>query len=281
LSVFNTAGVGDDGTGTINDDGTGTIFTATGAIDNDAIKNDDRPPARNIVQNVFTPKPIEYPPLLMGRYEFNAVVLNFNGSHGGINQFRLPHVDTTGSRQSLSYSNTTPYASYDRVSDAVENAQRTTRTDGALTPSNDIGLRNPLLPPDAKVGADGKAAYLLPSGTFVGGKGDIKLTAFTKDGKPLPDWIKFSPVDGKFDIAMPNGIRDSIELEIIATDANGDQARTKINIKPAPIARVESLDEKRPEKIEAKADDKKVNSSFGSKDSFTNQIKEALTRNWK
>jgi hypothetical protein len=92
-------------------------------------------------------------------------------------------------------------------------------------------------------------------------------------------------VDGKLDIAMPNGMKDSIEIEIVATDANGDQARTKLNIKPTPIAIVESVNEKKPEKIEDKKDDKKddkkANTSFGSKDSFTNQIKEALTRNWK
>jgi hypothetical protein len=319
LSAFNTSRTGATGTGTIKDDGTGSLYSRFNTTGNPesprtnglpaSLNNDRRSPnlggtlpppapqpapqpapeptfaARVIAPPPFVPMPIERSPVLMGRYEFNTVVLDFNGSHGGINQFGLPYVDTTSSRGSLSYSNATPYAAYDRVGDAVETAQRTTRTELLLTPTEEIGLRNPLVPPDAKVGADGKAVYVLPSGTFVGGKGDIKLTAFTKDGKPLPDWIKFSPVDGKLDIAMPNGMKDSIEIEIVATDANGDQARTKLNIKPTPIAIVESVNEKRSEKIEDKKDDKKdekkASPSFGSKDSFTNQIKEALTRNWK
>jgi hypothetical protein len=315
LSVFNTSRAGASGTCTIKDDGTGSLFSGvntTGIPESPrtnglpARLNNDRtptnlgsslpptappsppviPPAvlsptRVIAPPPFVPMPIERSPALMGRYDFNTVVLDFNGSHGGINQFGLPHVDSTSSRGSLSYSNATPYASYDRVGDEIENAQRTIRTDLLLTPTEDIGLRNPLLPPDAKLDADGKASYILPSGTFVGGKGDIKLTAFTKDGKPLPDWIKFNPVNGRFDIAMPKGINDSVEVQVVATDAKGDQAKTKINIKaPTPI-RVEKLDAKPIEKVDEKKDVSAGSSLFGGKDSFSSQIKEALTRSWK
>jgi hypothetical protein len=242
LTAFNTGGIGDQGTGTIKDDGTGSLFSAvntTGIAEAPrtnglpARLNDDNSPlVRNIGPNIFSPKPIERPPVQMGNYEFNSVVLDFNGVHGGINQFGLPHVDSTGSRGALSYSNATPYASYDRVTDEVNNAHRAIKLNLALSPEGDTGLRNPLLPPDVRLDSENRAIYTLPAGTFVGGKGAIKLAAFTKDGKPLPDWIKFNPVKGNFDIAMPKGRSEPIEIQVVATDAKGDQAKTKLTIKP-------------------------------------------------
>jgi hypothetical protein len=204
----------------------------------------------------FIAKSIERPPVQMGNYEFNSVVLDFNGVHGGINQFGLPHVDSTGSRGALSYSNATPYASYDRVTDEVNNAQRAIKLNLALSPEGDTGLRNPLLPPDVRLDSENRAIYTLPAGTFVGGKGAIKLAAFTKDGKPLPDWIKFNPVKGNFDIAMPKGRSEPIEIQVVATDAKGDQAKTKLTIKP-PVNKMDKT-------------------SFIGKPSLVSQIKSAV-----
>jgi hypothetical protein len=113
------------------------------------------------------------------------------------------------------------------------------------------------MPPDAKLDANGKATYILPPSTFVGGKGDIKLTAYTKDGKPLPDWIKFNPVNGKFEISMPQDAREPVEIQIIGTDSKGDQAKTKLNIKP-------------PVKAVPKA-------AFIGKESLSSQIRSAMT----
>jgi hypothetical protein len=223
----------------------------------EVIPKESIPTVRNVTTSTFTPKPIENPPIQMGRYEYNAVVLDFNGIHGGINQFGLPHTDSTAARGSVGYSNSTPYAYHDRVSDEIENAQRTIKMDLVLSKGNDSGLRNPLLPPEPKLDADGRASYTLPAGTFVGGKGDIKLAAFTKDGKPLPDWIKFNPVKGNFDIAMPKGMTDPIEIQVIATDAKGDQAKTKLNIKP-PIKKLDKA-------------------AFIGKSSLISQIKSAVT----
>jgi hypothetical protein len=274
LSAFNTSRAGALGTCTIKDDGTGSLFSGvntTGLPESPrsnglpARLNNDRspsnlgsslpppaptpdPPAelpptiltgtRIIPPPPFIAKPIERPPVQMGKYEFNSVVLDFNGVHGGINQFGLPHVDSTASRGALSYSNATPYAFYDRVTDEVDNAQRTIKLNLALSPEGDSKLRNPVLPPDVKLDSENRATYTLPAGTFVGGMGVIKLAAFTKDGKPLPEWIKFNPVKGNFDITMPKGRSEPIEIQVIATDAKGDQAKTKLTIKP-PINKLD------------------------------------------
>jgi hypothetical protein len=52
LTVTPTGGIAVVGTGTILDDGTGTIFTATGAVDNTAVKNDDRPATTVLINNL-------------------------------------------------------------------------------------------------------------------------------------------------------------------------------------------------------------------------------------
>jgi hypothetical protein len=197
-----------------------------------------------------------YQPIEMGKYEFHTVVLDFNGQSGGINQFSLPAVESTLSRGNLQYSNHTPYYSFDRVGDEVRNAQRSIDANLSTPSEADTGLRNPLLPPDVILDSAGKVSYTIPPATFVGGKGDIQLKVFTKDGKPVPAWIKFDPANGKLDVAMPDGVNEPVELQVVATDSKGDQAKTKLLIKPA---------EKPAQKSE-----------FKGKPSLSSQIKSAL-----
>jgi hypothetical protein len=214
------------------------------------------PPARMVGQTPFIPQMPLYQPIEMGRYEFHTVVLDFNGQSGGINQFSLPTVESTASRGNLQYSNHTPYYSFDRVGDEVRNAQRSIDANLSVPSETDTGLRNPLLPPDVILDSNGKVSYTIPPATFVGGKGDIQLKVFTKDGKPLPDWIKFDPAKGKLDIALPDGVKEPVELQVVATDSKGDQAKTKLVIKPS---------EKPAQKSE-----------FKGKPSLSSQIKSAL-----
>ena len=202
-------------------------------------------------------RPWEHKPIEMGKYEFNRVILDFNGIYGGINQFSLPHGETTNTRDALEHSNDTPYLAFDRVGDEVRNAQRSTDANLALTTVEDPVLMAVLSPPDIKLGSDKRASYTLPTGIFVGGKGDIQLIALTKDGKSLPRWMRFNPQTGEFDIAMPDDFNEPIEVQIIATDAKGDQAKTKLNIKP-------------PVKVVQKT-------AFVGKSSLTSQIKSAMT----
>ena len=214
------------------------------------------PPARNVGQTPFMPQLPLYQAIEMGKYEYHTVVLNFNGQSGGINQFSLPSAESTSTRGDLQYSNQTPYVYFDRVGDEVRNAQRSIDAKLSLPSEADTSLRNPLLPPDVILDSAGKVSYIIPPATFVGGKGDIQLKVFTKDGKPVPDWIKFDPAKGKLDVALPVGVKEIVELQVVATDSKGDQAKTKLKIKP-------------PEKPTQK-------SEFKGKPSLSSQIKSAL-----
>ena len=239
-------------------DGNGGFDTSTLTllIPSNDIPKQNIPLPRTIGQAPFIPQIPLYLPIEMGKYEFHTVVLDFNGQSGGINQFSLPTVESTVSRGNLQYSNHTPYYSFDRVGDEVRNAQRSIDAKLSLPSESDTGLRNPLLPPDVILDSNGKVSYTIPPATFVGGKGDIQLKVFTKDGKPVPDWIKFDPVKGKLDVTMPAGVKEPLELQVVATDSKGDQAKTKLLIK---------LSEKPTQKSE-----------FKGKPSLSSQIKSAL-----
>jgi VCBS repeat-containing protein len=86
------------------------------------------------------PRLIEQKPIELGHYEFNTVVLDFNGQFGGINQFSPPMVETTSTRGDLEYSNHTPYYSFDRVGDEVDNTKRSLDVMLAVTDDSDFGL---------------------------------------------------------------------------------------------------------------------------------------------
>jgi hypothetical protein len=202
-------------------------------------------------------KPYEHPPLKMGYYEFNTVVLDFNGAYGGINQFSLPHGETTLRRGALQYSNHTPYVEFDRVGDELQNAQRTIDTNAILSPPSNEMLPNSALPPDEQLDSSDTEISIPPPSALVGGKGDIKFTAYTKNGKPLPDWVKFNRVNGNFEIFSSDEAMEPVEIQVIGTDTKGNQAETKPNNKP-PVKPVPKT-------------------AFVGKESLTSQIKSALT----
>jgi hypothetical protein len=205
----------------------------------------------------YIQKPFEHPPLKMGYYEFNTVVLDFNGAYGGINQFSLPHGETTLRRGALQYSNHTPYIEFDRVGDELQNAQRTINTNAILSPPSNDMLPNPVLPADEQLdSSDTEISIPLPN-ALVGGKEDKKFTAYAKNGKPLPDWIKFNRVNGNFEIFSSDEAMEPEEIQVIGSDANGNLAETKPNNKP-----------------QVKAIPK---TAFVGKESLTSQIKSALT----
>jgi hypothetical protein len=288
LIVFNTGGGSDLGIGTIKDDGTGSLFSAvntTGIADRPrgiglpATLNDDRrsvnvgnslppvvpspapAPAIPLVRNIHTPQPIpkavEQRVMPLARYEFNEVVLDFNGEHGGIGQFSLPHGETTEARDSLDHSNHTPYTDFDRLGDEIEYAKRAIDANLSLAKISDPELMALLSPrPTEKAGDQEKTTIVIPKKIIEGVKGKSKLSALTIDGKPLPAWMKFDPNTASFEVAMPNNFNEPIEIQLIATDAAGDEAHAKLKIKPL-----------------VKAVDK---SAFVGKASLLSQIKSAV-----
>jgi hypothetical protein len=195
---------------------------------------DEKPPLprKDVFGHHYFQRRFEEKPIEMGRYEFNEIVLDFNGDQGGINQFRPPMADTTGTRDALDYSNVTPYNKFDRVADEIEIAKRSLDLGLAILKLPDYELRNILPLADVKVPANGNVEYRLPAATFKGGKGDLKLVAVLKDGSPLPGWLKFNPKTGLFEGVVPPDHVGPIDLKVIATDDVGGQADVKLTIKP-------------------------------------------------
>jgi hypothetical protein len=218
-------------------DGQGGTATANEIIE---VKLEDQKPPlprKDVFGSSYFQRRFEEKPIEMGRYEFNEIVLDFNGAHGGINQFRPPMSDTTGTRDALDYSNVTPYNKFDRVADEIEIAKRSLDLGLAILKLPDYELRNILPLADVKVPANGNVEYRLPAATFKGGKGDLKLVAVLKDGSPLPGWLKFNPKTGLFEGVVPPDHVGPIDLKVIATDDVGGQADVKLTIKPeAPKA---------------------------------------------
>jgi large repetitive protein len=213
-------------------DGQGGVDTSTLTITIKADENLPPLPRKDVFGHHYFQRRFEEKPIEMGRYEFNEIVLDFNGAHGGINQFRPPMTDTTGTRDALDYSNVTPYNKFDRVADEIEIAKRSLDLGLAILKLPDYELRNILPLADVKVPANGNVEYRLPAATFKGGKGDLKLVAVLKDGSPLPGWLKFNPKTGLFEGVVPPDHVGPIDLKVIATDDVGGQADVKLTIKP-------------------------------------------------
>ena len=199
LTATNTGGQPAVGTGTIKDDGTGTLFSAlnsTGlpdaigsAADLPTVLNDDRPAAQNSTliyaanhynagqaQGVYHyhrpwERRWEEKPIELGTYEFHKIVLDFNGVHGGINQFSVPHVESTMARGQLEHSNHTPYAYFDRVDDEVRNAQRSVDAKLAVMKLPVSGEPNLAASSDTAPNDD-KVAYREPAAKLAKGQVD-------------------------------------------------------------------------------------------------------------
>jgi len=59
----------------------------------------------------------------------------------------------------------------------------------------------------------------------------ITLRALQANEAPLPAWITFDPVTGKFSGMPPNGFDDELVIKVIARDADGREAVTTFRIK--------------------------------------------------
>jgi CshA-type fibril repeat protein len=201
-------------------------------------------------------KPYEHPLIEVDKFKFKPVILDFNGAYGGINQFSLPHGETTVHRDQIEHTEHTPYFGFDRFNADVLKAHSALEQQASFE-KNDSELSENIAPvPEVKVDSKGKANYQLPKEVFLGAKGKVKLVAFDKDGQPLPHWIKFNPETGEFEIAMPDDINEPVEVQVIATDIRGEKTQAKVLIKPLI--------------------DKSTKTAFIGKSSLTSQIKSAM-----
>ncbi len=58
----------------------------------------------------------------------------------------------------------------------------------------------------------------------------VFLEARLADGRPLPDWLQFNPVQGTFSGTPPAAFAGELEVEIVARDNEGREARTTFHL---------------------------------------------------
>jgi hypothetical protein len=68
--------------------------------------------------------------------------------------------------------------------------------------------------------AGGKASFELPS-EMMKGTEPTDFVAMTIRGEPLPDWLMFDPVTGKFLGKAPEGMHGTMRIQITGKDAQG------------------------------------------------------------
>ena len=71
----------------------------------------------------------------------------------------------------------------------------------------------------------------LPDNTFTHSVSStpLQVSATTAGGRPLPDWVRFSPGERSFTGTPPAGVT-SLQVVVVATDTAGNQASTTLTL---------------------------------------------------
>jgi hypothetical protein len=97
-----------------------------------------------------------------------------------------------------------------------------------------------------EIGSLGRISFAIPIDAFA--KSDnstmVSLKAFQSGDRPLPSWLKFDPVAGKFEGEVPEDFEGSIEVVVTATDQNGNEVTTSFVIEKDISTPAASNDEK-------------------------------------
>jgi hypothetical protein len=82
--------------------------------------------------------------------------------------------------------------------------------------------------PTLELTGDGIGSVRVPQDAFAhtDPKAVVQLEARLINGSPLPAWLQFGGTSGLFRGAPPEGLRGSLEIEVIARDSEGREART-------------------------------------------------------
>jgi VCBS repeat-containing protein len=86
--------------------------------------------------------------------------------------------------------------------------------------------------PDMRLLADGLAMLRVPSDAFAhtDPSAVVHLEARLANGNPLPGWLRFDGLRGVFGGTPPQGVEETLEVEIIARDTEGREARTQFTL---------------------------------------------------
>jgi hypothetical protein len=80
---------------------------------------------------------------------------------------------------------------------------------------------------DQFVEGNGSSAKVsLPYDAFIHSNKDavIKLDAKLADNSPLPDWVRFDPATGSFEVNPPKDFKGKLDLKVIAMDDDSREA---------------------------------------------------------
>jgi hypothetical protein len=84
--------------------------------------------------------------------------------------------------------------------------------------------------PDLEFGADGLARVPQDAFAHTDPKAIVQLEARMMNGTPLPAWLQFSGTSGLFRGTPPDDFRGTLEIQVIARDSEGREARTAFEL---------------------------------------------------
>jgi hypothetical protein len=86
--------------------------------------------------------------------------------------------------------------------------------------------------PDLRLLADGQAMLRVPTDAFAhtDSSAVVHFEARLANGNPLPGWLRFDGLRGMFSGTPPQGAAETLEVEIIARDSEGREARTQFTL---------------------------------------------------
>ena len=86
--------------------------------------------------------------------------------------------------------------------------------------------------PDMRLLADGLTMLRVPTDAFAhtDPSAVVQLEARLANGSPLPGWLRFDGLRGVFSGTPPQGIAETLEVEVLARDTEGREARTQFTL---------------------------------------------------
>jgi len=80
--------------------------------------------------------------------------------------------------------------------------------------------------------ADGLTMLRVPTDAFAhtDPSAVVQLEARLANGSPLPGWLRFDGLRGVFSGTPPQGIAETLEVEVLARDTEGREARTQFTL---------------------------------------------------
>jgi len=86
--------------------------------------------------------------------------------------------------------------------------------------------------PDMRLLVEGSAVLRVPTDAFAhtDPSAIVRLEARLANGSPLPGWLKFDGLRGVFSGTPPEGAEETLEVEVLARDTEGREARTQFTL---------------------------------------------------